>query len=235
MNVLEENRDGRADQTRNQHCDDEGDADTAGNRKAVVNRHALEERDVDTDADKGEHAENGSVQCSDIDLFENQLQLLFRRELIVHQGANRDSERLGTDISGHVQNQGLEGHDNREARHHAFEESHYGRDDHTEAKEQDKPGQTLLDALLQRLVQIFLRGETCQLCVVLSHLIADHLCDFLRGDCAEDVVVGRKDRNTLLGIIPDNPDAVLDALIGVDIRELCHDDVREFGVPAGND
>ena len=73
VDVLEENRNRRTDQTRNQHCDNQGYTDAARDCERIVNRHALENGDIETYADKGEETQNDAVQSTDIDFLGEKL------------------------------------------------------------------------------------------------------------------------------------------------------------------
>ena len=120
----------------------------------------LGRHDIDADAAEGQQPQEKTVGKADTAFLPDEMRLLLSGQLLVHQDPDRDRQRLGADVAGHIQNQRLEDHHDRQLRHNRLEEADHAGDDHAESQKEDQPGKTLLHALLQRLVQILLSGQT---------------------------------------------------------------------------
>ena len=146
------------------------------------------------------------------------MQLVLRAQIFVHQYADRDRQRLRADVAGHVQNERLEADDDRQHGNNALERADDRGNAHAEKEQDDQPRQTLFDALRDRFVQIFLCGQTGELCIVLAQLVVDGLDNVLRGDDADDLFVPVQNRQGVLSVILDLFDAVRNLLVVEQIR-----------------
>ena len=205
---MEQHRNERADQTGNDNGGEERETDAARDQKRICGRIALEQHDVDAQKNERHHAEQRAVAGADLHLLRGQMQLVLRAQIFVHQYADRDRQRLRADVAGHVQNERLEADDDRQHGNNALERADDRGNAHAEKEQDDQPRQTLFDALRDRFVQIFLGGQTGELCIVLAQLVIDGLDNVLRGDDADDLFVPVQNRQGVLGVILDLFDAV---------------------------
>ena len=98
------------------------------------------------------------------------MQLFGGGQVLVHQHADGNGQRLGADIARHIQHHGLEADDDGQDSHHRLKGTHHRGHQHPEEEQSDQPGQALLDTLEDALVQIFFAGQAAQLCVIVAHL-----------------------------------------------------------------
>ena len=114
------------------------------------------------------------------------MQFLGKRKILVGQYPYGDSERLGADISGHVENQRLKRHNERQLRHNRLKNTHHAGNGNAETEQDDEPGQALLHAVEKRLIEILLGGQTGQTGVIFAHFVIDDFNHALCRDDAED-------------------------------------------------
>ena len=152
------------------------------------------------------------------------MQLFGGGQVLVHQHADGDGQRLGADIARHIQHHGLEADDDGQDSHHRLKGTHHRGHQHPEEEQSDQPGQALLDTLEDALVQIFFAGQAAQFCVIVAHLVIDQFDDIRRGDDAHQLAGIVQDRQRALGVVYDAVDAVADLFV-----------VGHIGVGPGNE
>ena len=59
------------------------------------------------------------------------MQFFFAGQVLIHQHTDGNSQGLGSYISSHVQDQGLETHNDRQNRHNSLKDTDYRRHAHT--------------------------------------------------------------------------------------------------------
>ena len=163
------------------------------------------------------------------------MQLFGGGQVLIHQHADGNGQRLGAHIARHIQHHGLEADDDGQDGHHRLEGAHHRGHQHPEEKQGDQPRQTLFDALEHALVQVLLAGQTAQLCVIIAHLIIHQLDDIRRGDDAHQLSGVVQDGQRTLGIVHDTVDAVADLLVVRHIGVRPGDELLEAVVRPGDD
>ena len=123
------------------------------------------------------------------------------RQCLIHQNTDGNCQRLRTDITGHVEDHRLEDHQNRQLLYHLLKQTDNSRYAHAKSQQDQQPRQSLFDTLPQRLLQIFLRSQTCQLRVILTHLIIYNFDDALGGDNTKHPILLIQQRDQTLRII----------------------------------
>ena len=162
MDLMEQHRDQRAHQTGNDHGNDQRQPDTAGQQKGRDPDVALEKVDVAAQKAQGHHSQNGTVQKTHAGLLPEQLQFFGKGQVFIHQHTDGNSQRLGTNITGHIPHHGLEADDHRQYRHHRFKRADDRGDQHPEEQQCDQPRETLFHAFKYAFVQIFLAGKVAK-------------------------------------------------------------------------
>ena len=155
------------------------------------------------------------------------MKLLLSGQMLVHEDTNGNGKRLCAHITGHIQNHRLESHDQGELLDDCLEKTDDRRYADPHKHEKHQPGKTFSDAELHRLLQILLRGQTTELCVILTHLVIDNLYYILRGDDTQDAVVVRQNRYGLLGIVLDLFQTVFYFFVGIHIRICRSSDILQ--------
>ena len=151
------------------------------------------------------------------------MQLFGGGQVLIHQHADGDGQRLGAHIARHIQHHGLEADDDGQDSHHRLKGTHHRGHQHPEEEQSDQPGQALLDTLEDALVQIFFAGQAAQLCVIVAHLVIHQFDDIRRSDDAHQLAGIVQDRQRALGVVYDAVDAVADLFV-----------VGHIGVGPGN-
>ena len=93
--------------------------------KAVV----LEEIDIDSNKNKCNTTQEKSIGKANPQLLYSQAELLTGRQILIHQNPDGHSQRLGTYISCHVKDQGLEADHDGEHGNYPLKNAHHGRYD----------------------------------------------------------------------------------------------------------
>ena len=235
LDLLEEQRDQRADGAGDHHGDHQRNADTARNRKGKQKVLVLEQSDIQAHKNHRNAAEQESVEEAHTALLQDKMHLLTEGQVLVHQDADRHRQRLRAHVTCHVQDQRLERHDHGEALHHCLKRADDRRYQNAETEQGKQPRQTLLHAAQQRLLQVLLGGQACQLGVVLAHLVVHDLDHALGGDDTQKLVAVIEHGHRRLGVVLQLFDTVVDALVGVDIRKRRDDQVVERRFLFGGD
>ena len=235
MDLVEQHRDQRAHQTGNDHGHDQRQPDAAGQQKGRGPDIALEKVDVAAQKAQGHHGQNGTVQKTHTGLLPEQLQFFGKGQVFVHQHTDGHRQRLGTDVTGHIQHHGLEADDHRQHRYHRFKRADDRGDQHPEEQQRDQPRETLFHAFKYVFVQILLAGQTTQLCVIIAHLIVDQLDHIGRGDDAHQLTGIVQHRQAALRVVHDAVDTVADLLPVGDIGIGADDQAFQTFLCPGND
>lgn len=235
VDLFKEDGDPRAGNAREQHRRHERDADAAGNAERHERRFAAQENEIRPDRGERRAAEDQTVYQPHGRLLPYEAALLRGGRLAVHENADRNGERLRADVARHVQHERLEAHDERELRHNALEKPDDAGNDHAEREQHEQPRQTLAHALSQRFVEILLRGKTGELGIVLAERIVHRLDKALCRHDAEQPVFVVQHGDGILGIVLNAWQRVLNALVRIDIRVRCGDEIAERVALAGDD
>ena len=97
-----------------------------------MNRISLDHADVKSQEDPCHKSKEQTVRTTNLHLLHNQHQLLLCCELLIHQDTDRNSQRLCSDVSCHVEDQGLEAHDDRDHGYDRLKCADNRGDDHSE-------------------------------------------------------------------------------------------------------
>ena len=84
-------------------------------------------------------------------------------------------------------------------------------------------------------MQILFRSKTCQLCVVITHLVVDRLGDVLVSDGTDDLMVPIEYWDRILAVIDQLFHTIRRSLIRVHIRIGGTDNVLQLHVLTGSD
>ena len=87
--------------------------------------------------------EEKAVGKTDPHLLHNKTELLAGGQVLVHQHPDGNGQGLGAHVARHVQDQGLEAHDQRELGHHLFKDAHYGGHHQPQSQQDEQPGEAL--------------------------------------------------------------------------------------------
>ena len=224
MDLMEQHGDDRTHQAGNDHRHDEGNTDAAGEQERLPPRIGFEEVDIAAEEAQRHDGQKRTVDQTHPHLLPEQMQLFGGGQVLVHQHADGDGQRLGADIARHIQHHGLEADDDGQDSHHRLKGTHHRGHQHPEKEQSDQPGQALLDTLEDALVQIFFAGQAAQLCVIVAHLVIDQFDDIRRGDDAHQLAGIVQDRQRALGVVYDAVDAVANLFV-----------VGHIGVGPGNE
>ena len=190
---------------------------------------------VKADADKGHRAKQQAICTADPHLLEDKAEFLAAGNIFIHQNTDRNSQGLCTDISGHVKNQRLEAHHDRDLGHYSFKHADHARHHKAKSKQQHQPRHTFAHAFLQGFLQILLRSKTCQLCVILTHLVIDSLDDVVRRDDTDDLLVIIQDRDGILRVILQVFDYIRNLCLRMYARVAFADDIIKRHIISCND
>ena len=232
---MEQHGDDRAHQAGNDHGDDQRHADTARQQEGFAPGIGLEEMDIAAQEAQRHHSQQRAVHQTDPHLLPEQLELFGGGQVLVHQHTDGHGQRLGAHVAGHVQHHGLEADDDGQHRHHRLERTDDRGDEHSEEEQGDQPGQALLHALEDALVQVLFAGQTAQFCVIVAHLVIDQFDHVGRGDDADQLPRIVQHRERTLGVVHDAVDAVADLLVVGHIGVRPRDELFKPVVRAGND
>ena len=92
LHLMEEHRDQGADQARDDDRHEEGNADAPGDQHCPSKGISLKQRDIHAEEEHGQHTEQGAVAEADLHFLRDQVPLILRIEVFVHQHADRHRE-----------------------------------------------------------------------------------------------------------------------------------------------
>ena len=98
-----------------------------------------------------------------------------------------------------------------------FKKTYGGGDEEAEDQQNAKPRQSLFHRLNDRLGEVFLCGQACKSCIVLTEFFVQNLHKVLGGDYADELIVVIQHRDGGLGIVDQGGHTVIDQRLGVDI------------------
>ena len=93
----------------------------------MVDRISLDHADIDSEEKPRHNSKKQSVHEADLHLFHNKHKLLLCGQFLIHKHTDRNSQRLCSDVSCHVEDQGLETHDDRDHGNDRLKSAHNGR------------------------------------------------------------------------------------------------------------
>ena len=99
LHLMEEHRDQGADQARDDDRHEEGNADAPGDQHCPSKGISLKQRDIHAEEEHGQHTEQGAVAEADLHFLRDQMPLILRIEVLVHEHTDRHRERLGADVT----------------------------------------------------------------------------------------------------------------------------------------
>ena len=125
-----------------QHRYQQRNTGAAGYQKSELHAFSFDKGYKQPDEDKGQKAQNESVEQTGPGLFEDQLQFLLKSQALIDQHTDGDRQRLGADVTGHIQYHGLEGHQDGQALHDKFKGADHRRYSQAQEHKDNQPGKT---------------------------------------------------------------------------------------------
>ena len=232
---MEQHGDDGAHQAGNDHCDDERDADAAGQQEGLAPRIRFEEVDIAAEEAQRHDGQQKAVHQTDPHLLPEELQLFRGGQVLVHQHTDRHGQRPRTDVAGHIQHHGLKADDDGQHGHHRLECADHRGNEHSKEEQGDQPRQTLFHALEDALAQILLAGQAAQFCVIVAHLVIHQLHHVGRGDDADQPACIVQHGERTLGVVHDAVDAVADLFVVGHVGVVPGDQLFQAVVRPGHD
>lgn len=120
MDLFEAHRDHGPYKTRNKHGKDQGKADAgryAKGRKGIVGFYRI---DIKTNAQNGNASQDQSIEETGAPFLSDEPPFIAWFQFLIHKDTDGYGKRLGPNVSRHIKDHGLKGHDKGQLCHDVF-------------------------------------------------------------------------------------------------------------------